>query len=367
MPDNTSHPSRRQFGKLAVTSSIAGPAVLSHTPHIVSAAENNAQPKLVYSLSSRMAPDDVKFCKQLGLEYVQTGAGEGGHNAENYRRIRERVESLGLKLFTIGNGSVSKMEQVILGLPGRDEKIEEFKQNLRALGVAGVPYFNYDHTPLGTWRAEPGEYREGVDTRLFDLSKPMKPVHGRTMNRPDPNRVFTEDELWENYTYFIKQVAPVAEEAKVRIGIHPNDPPGVTLGNVPRCIFSSFDGYKRAMEIADSDYVGLCLCTGCWLEGGESMGKDVIETIRYFGSRKKLFLVHFRNVSATVPKFAETFLDDGYMNMYKVMKALVDVGYDGGLHGDHWPAMIGGPNVGTAYTVGHIKALLNSALTEVSM
>lgn len=328
-------------------------------------ADTYQGPKLIYSMSVRMEPDEVKFCKQLGLEYVQIDAGEQGSSLDNYLRIRERVESLGLKLWTIGNSDLIKMEEVTLGLPGRDEKIKAFNQNLRNLAEAGITYFTYDHSPLGTWRAESGEYREGVETRLYDESKPMIPVKGRKMNRPDPDRIFTEEEVWDNFIYFIKKVVPVAEEVKVRIGIHPNDPPGVTLGNVPRCIFSSFDGYKRAFEIADSDYVGMCLCTGCWLQGGSAMGKDVIETIRYFGSRNKLFQVHFRNVSGTVPKFAETFLDDGYMNMYKVMQALVEVGYNGGLHGDHWPEMVGGPNVGTAYTVSHIKALVHCALSDI--
>lgn len=326
-------------------------------------ADDYQGPKLLFSMSSRIDPEEVKFCKQLGLEYVQIKVSEVGVTADDYRRIREKVESHGLKLYTIINTNFMKMEEVTLGLPGRDEKIEAFKQNLRNLAAAGINYFQYDHSPLGTWRAESGEYREGVETRLYDESKPMVPVKGRKMNRPDPDRVFTEKEIWDNFIYFIKQVVPVAEEVKVRIGIHPNDPPGVTMGNVPRCIFSSFEGYKRALEIADSDYVGMCLCTGCWLQGGSSMGKDVIETIRYFGSRNKLFLVHFRNVSGTVPKFAETFLDDGYMDMSKVMQALVDVEYDGGLHGDHWPEMVGGENVGTAYTVAYIKALMNSALS----
>ena len=101
----------------------------------------------------------------------------------------------------------------------------------------------------------------------------------------------------------------MAEEANVRIGIHPDDPPVPELGGVPRCIFSNFDGYKRAMEIADSPNVGICLCVGCWLEGGKLMGKDVIETIKYFGERKKIFKVHLRNVSQPLPHFVETFLE----------------------------------------------------------
>ena len=75
---------------------------------------------------------------------------------------------------------------------------------------------------------------------------------------------FRTDEIWDNYTYFIRQVAPVAEENSVRIGIHPDDPPVPELAGVPRCIFANFEGYKRAMEIADSPNVGICLCCGCW-------------------------------------------------------------------------------------------------------
>jgi mannonate dehydratase len=130
------------------------------------------------------------------------------------------------------------------------------------------------------------------------------------------------------------------------------------LWGVPRCIFSSFDGYKKALEIADSPNVGICLCVGCWLEGGQLMGKDVLNTIQYFGSRGKIFKVHLRNVNAPLPHFIETFLDNGCMDIYKVMKALRKVNFDGVVIPDHIPSMVGGRLVGTAYTIGYMKALL---------
>ena len=153
----------------------------------------------------------------------------------------------------------------------------------------------------------------------------------------------------------------MAEEAGVRIGIHPDDPPVPELGGVPRCIFSSFDGYQRALEIADSPNVGVCLCVGCWLEGGALMGKGVLETIRYFGERSKLFKVHFRNVDEPLPHFVETFIDDGYMDMYKVMRELREVDFDGVFIADHIPLMGGDPRIGTAYTMAYMKALLRRA------
>jgi len=111
-------------------------------------------------------------------------------------------------------------------------------------------------------------------------------------------REFTNEEVWENFTYSIKQVAPVAEENSVRIGIHPDDPPVPVLAGVPRCIFGNFQGYQRALEIAGSPNVGICLCCGTWLEGGKALTeKDPEQMIRYFGATK-IWKIHFRNVSA---------------------------------------------------------------------
>ena len=176
--------------------------------------------------------------------------------------------------------------------------------------------------------------------------------------------MFTKDEIWENYTYFIKQVARVAEEAGVRIGIHPDDPPVPVLAGVPRCIFSNFEGYKRALEIANSPNVGICLCCGTWLEGGRKLtGKDPEEMIRHFGA-EKIWKIHFRNVSAPLPHFVETFMDNGYYDMSKIMRALQDVGFDGIVILDHSPSMVGGNYTQTAYGFAYMKGLLNGVNSE---
>jgi mannonate dehydratase len=115
------------------------------------------------------------------------------------------------------------------------------------------------------------------------------------------------------------------------------------------------------LEIADSPNIGMCLCVGCWLEGGAAMGQDVIETIRYFGSRGKLFKVHFRNVTAPMPEgFVETYLDDGYMDMFQVMQALQEVGFDGAIISDHLPDMAGGRIAGEAFSLGYMRGLLQA-------
>jgi mannonate dehydratase len=227
----------------------------------------------------------------------------------------------------------------------------------------------------GIWSSGRATTKRGYSARNMDPSNPnwVGAWGGKTYKEPlSHGRVFTADEIWENYTYFIKKVVPVAEEAQVRIGIHPDDPPLPMLAGVPRCIFSSFEGYRKALEIANSPNIGMCLCVGCWLEGGPRMGKDPAETIRYFGSRKKLFKVHFRNVSAPLPG-TEALLDDGYYDMYKVMKALAEVKFDGIVIPDHIPGVgivsesqpAGGPgdyrpNAGLAYLIAYIRALHNA-------
>jgi mannonate dehydratase len=137
------------------------------------------------------------------------------------------------------------------------------------------------------------------------------------------------------------------------------------LGGVPRCVFGNFDGYKRAFEIANSPNIGMCLCCGTWLEGGKYTRRSLLETIQYFGSQGKIFKIHFRNVSAPLPHFVETFVDDGYMDMYKVMRALHAVNFNGVMIPDHIPGMIG-DRAGTAYSIAYMKAYRQRANEEAA-
>jgi len=277
------------------------------------------------------------------------------------------VENAGLKVWNIGNINVHNMPEVTLNLPGREAKIEEYKAYLRNIGKAGIYYTTYAHMGNGIWSSENEPTRGGAIARAFDMAKdPKGHWDGKIFTGPlSHGRPYTKEEIWENYKYFIQAVVPVAEQEGIRIGIHPDDPPAAELAGVPRSIFGNFDGYVRALEIANSPNVGVCLCCDTWLEGGPGMGKDVLEAIRYFGSQRKLFKIHFRNVSAPLPHFVETFVDNGYMDMYKVMKALVEVRFDGAVIPDHVPLMAGDRKVGTAYTIGYMKALLERAKAEV--
>ena len=141
------------------------------------------------------------------------------------------------------------MPEVTLNLPGRDEKIDEYKQYLRDLGKAGIYYTTYAHMGNGIWSSDPETTRGGAPARAFKLETAKGYWDGKVFEPPlTHGRKFSQEELWENYTYFIKQVVPVAEEVGVRIGIHPDDPPVPELGGVPRHMFGTFDGYIKALS-----------------------------------------------------------------------------------------------------------------------
>ncbi len=322
-------------------------------------------------IAAQVDPDadeaELQFVKQMGVDYAVLWTDASKASAEYYSSRREIFAQSGIQIYGFGNRDVHNQDAITLGLDNQDAKIEEYKRHLRNLGQAGIPYTTYAHMANGIWSTEREATRGGASARGFDLDKAQ---HGHWNNvlyglPLSHGRQYRENEIWDNFEYFIKEVAPVAEEAGVRIGIHPDDPPEPELAGIPRCIFSSFEGYRQAMEIADSPNVGLCLCVGCWLEGGDLMGKNVLETIKYFGERGKIFKVHFRNVDAPLPHFVETFVDDGYMDMYQVMKALREVDFNGVIIPDHIPSLANDRRVGTAFTIGYMKALVERANAEV--
>jgi mannonate dehydratase len=321
------------------------------------------------ALQARPEPteEDIAFIQQLGLDQVVLWTNGSKAGAEYFASRKKIYGDAGINVFGFGNSKVHNQDSIVLNLPGRDEKIEEYLTHLRDLGTAGIGYTTYAHMGNGIWSTARETTRGGASARALDLAKLETEGSGHWDKKQyttplSHGREYTQDEIWENYEHFIRKAAPVAEQEGVHIGIHPDDPPVPELAGIPRCIFSNFDGYKRAMEIADSPNVGICLCVGCWLEGGTLMGKDVLETIDYFGRQKKIFKVHFRNVNQPLPHFVESFLDDGFADMYKILKALKKVDFNGVFIADHIPRMV--YNSGTAFSVGYMKGLLERVNAE---
>lgn len=324
--------------------------------------------QIAIQTGSDASDEDLQFFQQLGVEWAMVGIRDQSlHTLDYYKHTVKRFADHGLKIYRITNVSVHNVPEITLNLPGRDAKVEEFKQFIRNISAAGVKYNTYAHMANGIWSSGRAEGRGGMDARMLDISKAKGHWAGKIYEGDlTHGRRYTEEELWENFAHLMQEIVPVAEEEGVFIGIHPDDPPVYDLGGIPRCMFGNFAGYKKAMEIADSPNIGVCLCVGCWLEGGvQGMGNSPADAIRHFGEKGQLFKVHFRNVSNPMPEpWAETLIDNGYQDMHLVMRALREVNFDGCIIPDHIPAMLGGPRVGTAYSIAYMRALVQAVNNE---
>lgn len=302
--------------------------------------------------------DELLFARQLGVECVYTWLNDTQRSVEYLTGLRQRVNQAGLELYNAGSMSVGKSDQIHLALPGRDEKIEEFSAFIRNLGQAGIHTTTFTWEPDQVWSSPPAETRSSR-ARHVDL--------GELVKRPLTHaREYSREELWENFEYFISRIMPVAEEAGVRLALHPNDPPtDQKLGGIP-CLIHSYADYRRAFELANSPNLGMEFCVGCWLEGGEQFG-DLFHGIRHFVEQGRVFIVHFRNITAPLPIFTETYLDNGYMDMYPVMKLFCETNYSGTMILDHSPQMAASyPGAGTAYAIGYMRALRERAESELA-
>jgi mannonate dehydratase len=349
----------------------------------INPASNNIPIIVMYPGQAKPTDEYLLFIKQLGLDTVLVaGVPEELRNVEGLLSIKKRYTDAGIKVYSILGPIGMQPKEIVLNLPGRDELIDEYLNWIRTLAKAGFHYTNSGFMGgTGVWTTKQGgeANTRGAGTREFNDAAPTitqfprTPLWGKASSEPTPafeidklafGREYTREEILENWSYFIKKVVPVAEEAGVYIGFHPDDPPGYQkMAGVAR-IFSNFESIKEVLQIANSPNVGIILCGGIWLEGGERMGVDLTEAIHWFVTNNKTWEFHFRNVSSPLPRFIETFPDNGYYDMYKVMKALVDAGYGGAVHLDHTPTMVGAPYSYAAYSVGYMKACLQRALVE---
>jgi mannonate dehydratase len=319
--------------------------------------------KLGTFFTDRPTEDDLAMLRHAGVDAVSIWTTIAHNDAEWMIQTKRKLEANGVEVNNIGMLELHCDPTLVLSLPGVEQKIEQYKTYLQNLGRAGIHYTTYAHmsnikdqpTP-GFYQTSIGKTRGNADTREFDLGVATKLPCSF-------DREYREEQIWKSFTTFIRAVIPVAEANKVRIGLHPDDPPVPSLGCVARA-FRTYAAYERAFEIAGSDNFGICLCIGTWAEGGkQGFGKDPVEAVRAFGAKKKIFKVHFRNVSSPLPRFRESFVDNGYIDMYGVMKALREVSFDGIVIPDHVPGG-GYPAANNAYTIGYMKALRDRVNTE---
>ena len=323
------------------------------------------------AISGELTDERLAFGRQMGAtEYV--GGGElpkerGYFRFQDLMLLRNRVEDAGLRCEIIGIPEEWTFK-IKLGLPGRDEQIESWRRTIENMGAAGfnaILYFFSLRSGKGNYGLRTSEGtlgRGGAKVTSFDYDL-IQGADQDFWDVPlDRSVQVTDQQVWNNVTYFLEAVIPTAEEAGVRLALHPDDPPISPIAGVAR-VFRSHAALKRIVEIVPSDSNCLTFCQGTISE----MPENVLDAIRYFGSRNKICLVHFRNVSGPVPKFAETFIDEGHVDMLEAMRLYKEVGYDGPFVDDHVPRMVGDPERqehSTAFAMGYMKGLMKAVGVE---
>jgi mannonate dehydratase len=252
-----------------------------------------------------------------------------------------------------------KHPAIMLGQsPERDRDIEALQTFIRNCGAAGIPCIKYDMSILGVVRTGRVPGRGDSTYSAWNL----KTAH------PDPPLTragkVNADLFWERITYFLERVVPVANESKVRLACHPHDPgmPPEGYQGVDR-VLGTVDGLKKFVSIHESPYHGLNFCQGTVSEMLNDPGKEIHDVIRYFGSRQKIFNVHFRNIRGHRNEFMEVFPDEGDVDFVKAIQTYKEVGYSYMLMPDHVPQAANDPGglQSFAYCYGYIRALIQAA------
>lgn len=246
----------------------------------------------------------------------------------------------------------------MLGLdPERERDIEDIQKSIEACSKAGVPAMKYNMSLLGVLRTERSPGRGGTSLSTWKLAEAEPPQPTTRAGH------VSADIFWERITYFLERVIPVANEYKIRMACHPHDPgvPPRGYQGVDR-VLGTVEGLKRFISIEESPYHGLNFCQGTVAEMLEDPSREIFDVIRYFGRRKKIFNVHFRNIRGKRDDFVETFPDNGDVNMVRAAMVYREVDYPYMLMPDHMPIHPDDSDrkQAFAYSYGYIKAVIQA-------
>lgn len=269
---------------------------------------------------------------------------------------RRQVADAGLRLTVLEDNP--PMDRLRLGLPGREEELEHVLTLIRNMGRLGIEVLCYNWMAVVSWsRTSPallgrgGATVTGFDLGVWDDADPA------------PGAPVSEEQLWETLAWFLERAVPVAEEAGVKLALHPDDPPLSPLRGIGR-IICSLDAYDRVFELAPSPANGMTMCQG----NVALMTDDLPAAIRRFGAAGRIHFVHFRDVRGTPERFVETFVDEGPTDMAACIRAYREAGVDAPLRTDHSPALAGDsvvvpgyPALGRLHAIGYVQGLLAAA------
>jgi mannonate dehydratase len=287
------------------------------------------------------------------------------------KTLRGEIESAGLVLAAIENLDPAHWHDILLDGPRRPQQIENVKTIIRRMGEAGIPVLGYNFSLAGVCgrvtapEGRGGAITVGMDGPGDDVPIPNGMIWNMIYDRSSPaGRLpsISQDELWLRLRRFLEDVIPVAEDSGVRLAAHPDDPPMPTMRQQPRLVYQPHM-YQRLIDLAPSSSNTLELCVGTLAEMTEG---NIYEAVDQYSKQGRIAYIHLRNVVGKVPHYRETFIDEGDVDMVRILAILHGNGFDGVVIPDHTPQMTcSAPwHAGMAHTLGFMlaaKAMIESS------
>ncbi len=304
---------------------------------------------------------NLRLAAQVGVEQVVVPY--PGLDPNALPKLAKRVEAFGMRLSVIERKLPHL--KIVHDLEGRDAQIEDIKTLLRNMAQAGLEILCYNWMPDEDWQRTSKDVPErgGAKVTAFDLSQIAKENPTDADGLP-PTRT-PADRLWDNLRRFLDEILPTAEDCKIRLALHPDDPPLTSLRGQDRIITSN-EAFERVVNLAPSPFNGLCYCQGALAPAGV----DVETGIRKLAPH--IHYAHFRNVSGTADHFRETFHDNGDLDMAALMRAYKESGFSGPMRPDHAPSLAGETNetpgyetLGKLHAIGYMKGLYEATGQKV--
>lgn len=347
-------------------------------------------------------PENFQFARQAGATHIvahmpgqfsrddqniiTAGSTAGGFGTvdwydpiwtyEGLSNLKKMVNDAGLELEALENFAPQHWFDVLLDGPKRAAQMDHLKRILHDIGRVGIPVMGYNFSIAGVWGRVEGPFARGgaPSVGFEDPAQPPIP-NGMVWNMVyDEDQYDAEnpkgtiapvasDELWRRFGAFLEEMLPVAEEAGVKLALHPDDPPMPTLRGTARLVYQPH-GYDRLLSFSDSPANTMEFCIGTLSEMPDA---DIYEVVDRYSRTGRIGYIHFRNVRGTVPYYYETFVDEGDTDMVKVLRILHRNGYQGVLIPDHTPQMAcAAPwHAGMAYALGYMRAALTLIEAEV--
>jgi mannonate dehydratase len=282
---------------------------------------------------------------------------------EELQQLRREIEEAGLVLAAIENIDPAHWHDILLDGPQRPQQIEKVKTLIRRIGEAGIPVLGYNFSLAGVCgRVKSPSGRGGAIVVGMDGPAAAVPVPNGTIWNMiyDRNAAagtlphISHDELWRRLQRFLEEVIPIAEQSGVRLAAHPDDPPMPTMRQQPRLVYQP-QMYQRLIDLAPSRSNALELCVGTLAEMTEG---NIYEAVDRYSKQGKIAYIHLRNVKGKVPHYQETFIDEGDVDMLRILAILHRNHFDGVVIPDHTPQMTcSAPwHAGMAHTIGYMLA-----------